>query len=54
MRDFIDIIRHDHIYTKNGKIRALSPLWWVIRVLQAAFTIACLWSLYILMWIVLG
>lgn len=58
-KDFLEIInmfRNDHIrFPKLKKyIRALSPLWFAIRITQFAFVVGSFYFIYIALWVLMG
>lgn len=54
--EIIDMLRNDHIrFPKLKKyIRALSPLWFVIRGTQFALAIGSFYFMYIALWAIMG
>lgn len=54
--EIIDMLRNDHIrFPKLKKyIRALSPLWFVIRITQFALAIGSFYFMYIALWMIMG
>lgn len=48
------LVKSDHITFKRRRIRALSPLWWVVRAAQAFASIALIWALYWAAWLIGG
>lgn len=54
IRDFKEWFGNEHIYTRRRRIKALSPLWWIVRTLQAAAVMGVLYIWYCLMWFVLA
>ena len=54
--EIIDMLRNDHIHFPKLKkyIRALSPLWFVIRITQFALAISSFYFMYIALWAIMG
>lgn len=54
--EIIDMLRNDHIrFPKLKKyIRALSPLWFAVRIAQFAFTIGAFYFIYLALWVIMG
>ena len=50
-----EIFKNDHIkFTKNRRIRALSPLWWGILIIQSLGIVGILYIFAVSLWILMG
>ena len=54
--EIIDTLRNDHIrFPKLKKyIRALSPLWFIIRIVQLTFAIGSFYFMCLALWAIMG
>ena len=54
--EIVDMLRNNHIrFSKSKKyIRALSPLWFAIRIAQFALAIGSFYFMYIALWAIMG
>jgi hypothetical protein len=53
--EFVEIFKDDNIKVfKSWRIRALSPLWWIVRVTQVCAGFVCFYAIYLGLWLIMG
>lgn len=52
--ELVEMMRTDHIKLKKGRIRGLSPLWWIVRLGQFGFVCGCFYAMYCGLWLLVG
>lgn len=53
--EIIEILKSDNIKVfKSWRIRALSPLWWVVRITECSLVLGAIYVMYIGLWLLVG